>query len=642
MGALTDFLNDIPVVGELIPDKPTNLGDTKAGKKANTFGDSLMDKASTATTPTPGTAPQVGLGGDPNAVARAQAAYDEAMRQLAAAQTAFNAANSGAVKAGPMSAGSSNPDPTSSARYQAAKAAADQAKAVLDQAKAQTAGAQQTLNTQQNQVGTAYLSGGASAQGTSAQGAAPVNATTVTASPLNFATSLVQQAQQNQIGQQGPIQVQHVDMPTGVTAQQFSAPTIAAAPMVTAERIGEMRVEGAPGDISLDGTVGRNAQLEALGLYRGVLDGSAPSAAEQLQRKGVDESIGAAYGLAASLQGRNAGLALSTGVDAAGQAIARSAADTAALRAQEMETARAGLAALGSKISDQDFQIAATNQTKNLTVAVTNLEAKIKTAIANQDAALRAGLGNQAAAVQTNIAQMQAQLETLKANASNALTADIATMTAKLDASKADAANVLAARIQDSQANMQRLTANQRTLLEAGINDQANALTAEIERVRSQLDADKSNQQALLDAAKTTATLFQNNTQFNASLGQQNNQFNASLGQQNDQFNANQRQDIVTGNADRAMMQQTINNALYNSIINGGLSGAGLTTSITAGDLARQQQYEQQLTQMYQSWAKAGATALAGVPPVPTPTPVAAPAQGPTSRDSLIAPTTLY
>jgi hypothetical protein len=436
--------------------------------------------------------------------------------------------------------------------------------------------------------------GGPAAQVT---GPDAVGATVIDRPTLNFTPGV----QAQQVNAPLAINPQQINAPVPVTTAGVAAPTGVTAGQVVAERIGPMAIEGAPADIDING-IPRDAQMRALGLAESAALGNAPSAAEALLRKGIDENIGAAMGIAATTQGRNPGLAMRAGLTSAQGAIAKSAADMAALRADEQAKGRALFMEAATGIRAQDISVAQSNQTKNLIVAQENLKAKIDTAKANQDAALRAGLGNQAAALQADIATMNAQLSAAQTTAELSLRADIANMTASLDASKANQAADLNAQIASRTNEIEVAKANQRAALEAGIANQAAELEAQIRQMQAQLDADKSNQAALLDAAKA-----------NAANKIQTNYQNATLSQQQDQFRAGREGDVLTANQRAALEQQAINNQLYLGMTNAATNALGVPLGVAAGDVARQTAYQQGQQQFAYSLAGAlGGAAIGG------------------------------
>ena len=111
---------------------------------------------------------------------------------------------------------------------------------------------------------------------------------------------------------------------------------------------------------------GRDAQKKALGLDEAAATGLAPSAAEQQFRKGIDEGTQTQLGIAATLQGSNPGMALRQGLQGAANVQTRSAADAAALRADEMAKARAQYDAASATTRGQTQDLAKANQDADL------------------------------------------------------------------------------------------------------------------------------------------------------------------------------------------------------------------------------------------------------------------------------------
>ena len=111
---------------------------------------------------------------------------------------------------------------------------------------------------------------------------------------------------------------------------------------------------------------GRDAQKKALGLDEAAATGLAPSAAEQQFRKGIDEGTQTQLGIAATLQGSNPGMALRQGLQGAANVQTRSAADAAALRADEMAKARAQFDAASATTRGQTQDLAKANQDADL------------------------------------------------------------------------------------------------------------------------------------------------------------------------------------------------------------------------------------------------------------------------------------
>ncbi len=217
-------------------------------------------------------------------------------------------------------------------------------------------------------------------------------------------------------------------------------------------------------DISLDGEA-RDTQLRAVKLAEGAANGTAPSAAESLLRKGIDEGVGAQLGVAASLQGRNPGQAMRQGLAGAANVTAKSAADMSALRADEMANARRDFlsGAQGLRTSDVDVQkanqstalqanlgnLSADTQTK-----IANLQAQTETAKANLAAQVAAGQANLAAQTQIQLGQLQADMQKTHDDAWNELQAKVASGQLSLDSFKA----TLTANTNLSMANIDAMT----------------------------------------------------------------------------------------------------------------------------------------------------------------------------------------
>lgn len=92
-----------------------------------------------------------------------------------------------------------------------------------------------------------------------------------------------------------------------------------------------------------DRDMARQSFINAQQQYQKVLDGTAPSFAQQLMNQGLDQNIAQQYALAASSRGRDPGAAARQASMAAAQMGQDTAAKAGMLRAQEMEAARQGL-----------------------------------------------------------------------------------------------------------------------------------------------------------------------------------------------------------------------------------------------------------------------------------------------------------
>ncbi len=339
-----------------------------------------------------------------------------------------------------------------------------------------------------------------------------------------------------------------IDFDTGLVAagQISSAPSAGPAPQVSAPQLGPGQQIGAGSvtagsirgstplinpnqtaapvaDVAAGGA-GRDAQLNALGQLNDIATGKTKTAADWLLQKGIDENVGAAYGLAASLQGRNPGVALRTGAITAKDAIAKSAADVAAQKAQEQQKAASDYAALGTSIAGQDLQALMSNQSKDLQLSVTNLNAKIEVLKSNQQTQLEEGKADLAAQTAAQIATLQAQTTTAVANLQSSTARDIANQTAQLDASKANAANAVALQITDANNQMAALKANLEAQTAANNTNAMTTTQKQIAVLDSQTKLLQQQQDQLYDAAKTNA-----NNALSASQTNSNNSTQAQI-----------------------------------------------------------------------------------------------------------------
>lgn len=112
--------------------------------------------------------------------------------------------------------------------------------------------------------------------------------------------------------------------------------------------------KGAYGAAQGNAAESRGLDLDTIHRLQDAASGKVPSAAEALARKQTDENASQSLGLAATFSGSNPGMALREGLSAYGNAGAKTAADIAALRANEMATARGQLAAATGGIYGTD------------------------------------------------------------------------------------------------------------------------------------------------------------------------------------------------------------------------------------------------------------------------------------------------
>lgn len=599
-GVIADRLDQFgqKLKSSLYPDAPPPLANTPAAVAASNYANKLVRNQGTLATPTYGSAGQVNTGVKPTAPDQSDYDLVSGKTYGTAAPTTSAQAQATADATGRPAAlypGSSQPAPVGAdlttyngnagfggaglagdAATRTAPTAAPSGQDILahnDAAVAsQKAAAQARIDAYNQQLAQYNAIYGADAQQSNAQvGATQVGAPTT---GYQFGMQAPQIGAAPQLGGAPQIDVNGLGT---VAAQQINAPGAIRAGSVTAQQLGPQSMAQV-GNIAQGGQA-RDAQVEGLNMYRDVANGTAPSAAQALLRKGIDENVGAQLGMAATLQGNTPGLAMRSGLSGAANAIAKSSADMAALRAQEQETGRAGFMQAATGIRSADIAIAQSNQTKDLTSSVQTMQANLDAMKSNQAAALSAGQTNVAADLQAKIQTASNQLDASKASAANSLSADVANLTAKLDASKANQAAQVQQNIANLSARLETEKANLQSALQTGIAGEADKLQSSIAQMNAQLDAEKVNQQALLDAAKAN----QQNSQYNATLGQQQQQFESGLASSNAQ-----------ANADRGLAQQTINNNLYSNMTGQATTALGVPLGVAAQDQAKYLDWQKQ------------------------------------------------
>lgn len=300
-----------------------------------------------------------------------------------------------------------------------------------------------------------------------------------------------------------------------ITAQGATAGQAGHAAPVTAQTIGRQVLDTTNSDQS------RAAFMDALAKVKIAAEGGSPSAAEWLLRKAIDENIGTSYGMAAALQGRNPGLALRTGAITAKDAIAKSAADKAALAAAEQATARGQYGEFARSLNANDI-----DQSK------AQLGADVTVATENAGNALKAMTATAANDVTVNVA-----------NAANQTAVSIANQTAALDASKATAANQLAAAIQDSINKITVEVGNRDAALKAADANATRAANMQIAQYQAQISTYQQEQQNLYDAAKQNSI---NQTNTNIAFSQ--NQTTRDIAQVEAELKARGLDDIAINN----------------------------------------------------------------------------------------------
>ena len=385
-------------------------------------------------------------------------------------------------------------------------------------------------------------------------------------------------------GQVGPVQQV---TPTTITAGSVSAPVIGApgtiqAGSITAPQIAVSDITK-PGDvtaqkidrITMDSTnadQSRTAMQNALAMAEGAANGTAPSAAVQLMQKAIDTNARQQLAAAGSLQGRSPGAALRAGQQGLMAANAASAADVAALRAQEEATGRQQYGTFASSLYQNDISRAAAQLGADVDVAKTNAINLLDAAKSNQSTALQTSIANMNKQVQVATANMNAALDAGKTNLAAAMQAQIENIRNTITVSTANASNELTSRIATLNAQMDAAKANQATALSAGQTNAANALQARIAQIQADLDASKANLSAVTQTNIANASLQANASQFNANAANTASLAdlsarttvginNANLAASAAQFSADAANKAAMSNQSAALQQQIIDNA---------------------------------------------------------------------------------
>lgn len=219
-----------------------------------------------------------------------------------------------------------------------------------------------------------------------------------------------------------------INAPAPITAGTMAAPTMAAPDRIAAGAIDPTA------NLVDQNTAARGQQQTAVNLAQGAAEGKAPSAAEELYKEAIGRGASTQLAAAASLQGRNPGMALRAGLAGAANVNLQSSATLAAQRAQEMAQARQDFLSGAGALRSGDTTIAQGNQNEILQANMSNLSADTQTKLgnlnaqlqtlqANLQAATAAGQANLAADTQTKIANLNAQLDVAKQDAINELEA---------------------------------------------------------------------------------------------------------------------------------------------------------------------------------------------------------------------------
>lgn len=132
----------------------------------------------------------------------------------------------------------------------------------------------------------------------------------------------------------------------------------------------------------------RGGQEQAMRIARGAALGEAPSAAESLLNRTVDQNVANQMGIAKSMQGGRPGLALAAGLNGAQRAVSASAADLAAMRANEQATGRSQLIEAANALRSGDVG----ERGQNAGIAAANAGNELQSR--DIDNRMRLGMGN--------------------------------------------------------------------------------------------------------------------------------------------------------------------------------------------------------------------------------------------------------
>lgn len=248
-----------------------------------------------------------------------------------------------------------------------------------------------------------------------------------------------------------------INAPAPITAGTMMAPTMAAPDKITAGAIDPTA------NLVNQDTAARGQQQTAVNLAQGAAEGKAPSAAEELYKEAIGRGASTQLAAAASLQGRNPGMALRAGLAGAANVNLQSSATLAAQRAQEMAQARQDFLSGAGALRSGDTTVAQGNQNEILQANMSNLSADTQTKLgnlnaeletlkANLQAATAAGQSNLAADTQTKIANLNAQLDVAKQDAINELEAAGKNATNTLSGMQTNATNTTTTNVADQTA----------------------------------------------------------------------------------------------------------------------------------------------------------------------------------------------
>lgn len=226
----------------------------------------------------------------------------------------------------------------------------------------------------------------------------------------------------------------------------------------------------------------RERQLSILQQLQDAADGKAPSVAQLMLKRQIDENIAQQQGLAASARGNQVGLAAQRAATNIGNLNQKAALDQAILRATEIANARGQLGSAANDIRSSDIGIATSQAGLENTVNLAN-QGAINTR-AGQQAQLTqdADKTNQAAALQTALANAKAR------NDRAALQAQLAQQAYNQNASAENLRALEQAKLEQAAAMKNLDTATQVSLANAGAYN-----TRAIQQAGLTQDANKTN-----------------------------------------------------------------------------------------------------------------------------------------------------
>jgi len=323
---------------------------------------------------------------------------------------------------------------------------------------------------------------------------APVStATAGTVAPTALAAS-------PQVGAAAPIPHTEVGQPGQATAAQTGQVADIRAPQIGAVTTANaVNANAAKIDTSASDQIRGGQQSLIAGLQAAASGTGGPTAAEALHQKALDQAIAAQQGLVAGAHGTGRVAAQLKAGQNIGQITGQGAADAAALRAREMQDARAQLETALSSTRGQDVTLATTQagfqNTANLQNSQLGTQVNLENAKAN------------------NVRDIQ--------NANNILDALKSNQTTRKDLAITDAslANAVAISNANARTEMQKLQAqitSQEGIATAQQQNEMTRLQAQIDSNTGIANANNINAAAIKQAELNTSTNINNSQQTNA------------------------------------------------------------------------------------------------------------------------------